>query len=348
MIQVYYLDEDNFIRERSWDPIQEWTDGPLDKCKIKAASFSQLTATSWGNGNIILYYQDEDGTVRILHGWIPRSEWRRGPRLRAVPIGSPLAATNFEHLGNRELRLYCKFEDSKFGELCCDRVEDEEREKSDYYEGGYAPDAASDAFIAATSSKQADLEMFIYHSSKVDGIVENKYSGGRVESHSPVGTGEPTGPISTLRSGNGSVLVYFIEGNKLMEVVRVDGNWSQTVIMSGASCHGTECPRRIKSEKQQESSITGSPAETSGQNSSSPEASTSRTQLLALSPHKSVLKEQPPETKPGPSNATQYSSAEPSKTKPEQQPPESLEIAHTSRSLLRSLCSLVCVVFRRR
>ncbi|KAI1409910.1 kinase-like domain-containing protein [Hypoxylon sp. FL1857] len=344
MIRVYYLDENNFIRERAWDPILQWTDGALNECNIKAASFSELAVTSWGDGNIILCYQDDDRTIRILHGWAPRSEWRRGSTLKIAPVGSPLAATNFEHLGNRGFRLYCKVEDSRFGELCCDKVEDEGRENSDYYEGGYNRTTGTGASIAAMSFKQVDLEMFIYSSSTVDGIVENRYSGGWLWWNSKVGTGTPNGPISTLRSGNGSVLVYFMEGSKLIEVVREDGNWSQTVIMSGASCYDADCPHQDTSGEHQASN-TAHPEATSGQTTLNTEgASIPQAQASEVTLRKSALLS---EIEPQSSKANRHSLTEPSETRVEQQPPESPEIIPKRRSLLGNLISCFCGVFRR-
>ncbi|KAI1392941.1 kinase-like domain-containing protein [Hypoxylon trugodes] len=233
VVRVYFLDNNDLIQERSWNPVLGWTDGALSRHRIQAAPTSELAVTSWGDGNIILCYQDIDNSIRILHGWAPRSEWRRGSILRdEAAIGSPLAAINFEHLGHRGLRLYCKFEEAEFGELCWDKVEDEGRENPDPYRGGYSRTATPGSSITAVAFKQVDLEMFIYYSSPADGIIENRYSGGWLGWDTRVGNGTLTGPISALRLENGSMAAYFVDGSNLMEVVREDGNWSQTVIMA--------------------------------------------------------------------------------------------------------------------
>ncbi|KAI1497420.1 hypothetical protein F5X99DRAFT_396847 [Biscogniauxia marginata] len=245
-IRVYFLDKDNYIQERAWDPVSGWNDGRLNSYRIKAAPSSELAVTSWGSGNIILCYQDDDSTIRILNGWALRSQWKRGTTLEHAALFSPLAVVNFEHLGRRGLSLLCKFKDESFKELCWDKVEDERRENSDYYIGGCEMQAAPEVSTSAIAVKQVDQGIFIY-SSTAKGIHENRYRGGWLGWDSQVGNGAPMRSISTMQLVSRSIRVYSVKGASLEEVVGKDRDWIRTTIMSGVACRGAECPRRTES-----------------------------------------------------------------------------------------------------
>ncbi|KAI0600931.1 kinase-like domain-containing protein [Biscogniauxia sp. FL1348] len=258
-IRVYFLNKRNCIQEKAWDPLSGWSDGPLNTYKIRTAATSELAVTSWGDGNIILCYQHEDTSIRMLHGWARKSLWRCGTTIQDAAAPSPLEVVNFEHLGHHGVRLYYKRDDSCLREVCWDDVEDEAREKSGHYLGGYRKTAAPGACISAIAFKHADLEMFVYSSTGED-ICENRYTGGWLPWDSKLGV-KPNRSISAARLGPGSVSVYFVQGNRLGEIVHDNGNSTQTFI-SGATCRGPGCPHAVNSEGPLRTSVSKSPAAT--------------------------------------------------------------------------------------
>ncbi|ROV86723.1 hypothetical protein VMCG_10946 [Cytospora schulzeri] len=240
-VRVYVLDEDNHIQERAWDPISGWSDGALSAYRVKAAPFSELAVTSWGDGNIILCYQDDERAIRILHGWASKSLWRRGSKLTDAAEGSPLTAISFEHLGNHAFRLYYSQEGYELREACWDKIEDEARADFNHYMGGYIRPARGVASIAATATKEVEVEFYVY-SSTPTGIQEWRYSGGWLPWPKHITEEAPTVYISTLRRGTDSVGIYFVRRGGVIEILRSSGNFTEKRILSAPACRGAECP----------------------------------------------------------------------------------------------------------
>lgn len=242
-VRVYVLDVDNHIRERAWDPISGWSDGALSAYRVKVAPFSELAVTSWGDGNLILCYQDEERAIRILHGWAGKSLWRHGSKLTDAAVGSPLTAINFEHLGNHAFRLYYCREGFGLREACWDKIEDEARADFHHYMGGYIRPAQGVASIAATATKEVEVEFYIYSSSPA-GIEEWRYSGGWLPWPKHIMEQAPAVYLSTLRRGTDSVGIYFVRSGGVIEILRSSGNFTEKRILSSPACRGAECPHK--------------------------------------------------------------------------------------------------------
>ncbi|KAH7348921.1 hypothetical protein BKA65DRAFT_270254 [Rhexocercosporidium sp. MPI-PUGE-AT-0058] len=121
-IRVYYLDKDNYVRERicvdpryqqrdpDWEDEPRWTPGELNVFNFRAASHSQLAVTSWGDGHISLCYQDTNQTICELRGiWDDRGPaiWRKSLQLYDAIVATSLAITTFNigREGKKGIRL---------------------------------------------------------------------------------------------------------------------------------------------------------------------------------------------------------------------------------------------------
>jgi hypothetical protein len=154
-----------------------------------------------------------------------------------------LTVFNFEHYGNRGIRLYFKDETSVFREACWDQIGDEAREDSSYFLGGYSIPASGKASISAIAWLDDELEMRVYVGTGKR-IFERRYSGGWMWFEKSLEEGAEEGHISALRWGSGFASVYSVGRDGLVEIVRADGSWTRTRILSKSACRGIDCPLR--------------------------------------------------------------------------------------------------------
>ncbi|UKZ96464.1 uncharacterized protein TrAFT101_011253 [Trichoderma asperellum] len=236
-VHVYFVNEENLLQERIWDPILNWTDGALGAHKIEIAPSGQLAATSWGDGNIMLCYQASDNTIRILNEWARDRIWRVGRIIQAADPDSPLCVTNFEHRGFRAARLYYKL-NGFIREACWDQVPDDLRAPADYYIGGYNKPSPSNASISAIAWASESLEMRIYIGSP-NSLEETRYSGGWLHFDlSPPKGEERDGYITAVRwaTGTSIVCIFYIEAKGLAQFTRDNGVWNKEYIISKTRC----------------------------------------------------------------------------------------------------------------
>lgn len=191
----------------------------------------------------MLCYQADDGTVRILNGWAEGERWQRGSTLQRAAAGSPLAIINFEHHGNRGVRLFFEDENSMFREACWDQIGDKVRADSGYFLGGYMIPASGRASISAIEWMEEELEMRIYSETGAR-TFERRYSGAWVWYKKSLEEAAKEAHISALRWDPGRSSVYSVEHEGLVEIMRADGSWIRTGISSKSVCLGPACPSR--------------------------------------------------------------------------------------------------------
>ncbi|KAL6814418.1 hypothetical protein J3E69DRAFT_347197 [Trichoderma sp. SZMC 28015] len=241
-VHVYFTNEENFLQERIWNPMNKpnWIDGALNALKVEIPPFSQLSATSWGDGNIMLCYQGSDNAIHILNGWAHDAVWRRGTTIEQADSHSPLSVTNFEHLGFRAARLYFKL-NGIIREACWDEVRDDVRAPPKYYMGGCYKDSPENASISALAWKSESLEMRIYIASR-NSLQETRYSGGWIHFNLSPEDEERDGCIAAVRwaSGIGIVCIFSVDGTGLAQVTRDNGVWTKKHILTKTGC---ECPK---------------------------------------------------------------------------------------------------------
>ncbi|KAI0438325.1 kinase-like domain-containing protein [Xylaria telfairii] len=221
-IRVYILDQNSYIRERVWDPMAEWSDGALSGLRVKAAPFSQLAVTSWGEGNMFLCYQTEDRSIHILHGLSgEKHRWQQGVTLPAAAEGSPLAILNFDMGLDRGIRLYHQVESRYYiQEVCWDGIryglELQDYGDTNYFVGNYGAWVPAGGTVAAVAWKEQVLEMRIYVSTK-KGVNEARYSGIWVQYQRSLAAAARGKRFAVGLWSSGRVSIYFIDGLRLQE-----------------------------------------------------------------------------------------------------------------------------------
>ncbi|KAL6788738.1 hypothetical protein J3E68DRAFT_444451 [Trichoderma sp. SZMC 28012] len=236
-VHVYFINEANLLQERIWDPMLNWIDGSLNALNVEIPPSSQLSATSWGDGNIMLCYQGSDNAIHILDGWAHGTVWRRGTTIERADSHSPLSVTNFEHLGFRAARLYFKL-NGIIREACWDEVRDDVRAPPEYYMGGCYKDSPENASISALAWKSESLEMRIYIASR-NILHETRYSGGWIHFDLSPESKERDGCIAAVRWASGIVCIFSVEGTGLTQITRDNGAWNKSHILKKTGC---ECP----------------------------------------------------------------------------------------------------------
>ncbi len=194
----------------------------------------------------MLCYQADDRTIRILNGWAQEGRWKRGSTLQRAVANSPLTVFNFEHYGNRGIRLYFKNENSFFEEACWDHVGDEAREDSSYFPGGYTIPASGRPSISAIAWMEEELEIRVYVGTGKR-LFERRYSGVWVPFEKSFEENAEEAHISALRWGPGFSSVFSVGRDGLVEIVRADGSWTRTHILSKSVCSGADSPSHQQS-----------------------------------------------------------------------------------------------------
>lgn len=155
--------------------------------------------------------------------------------------GCSLAALNFEHFGNRGVRLYYESEDSMIREACWDSIHDKYRNDASPYLGGYRLPTSMGSSVSGAAWKADDLEMRLYLGGK-DCIFEHRYTGGWTNWCIPLQKLLPERQISVLRGDSGIIHIFFVEGDSLVEVQRSHQAMLRTPILSKLVCSGPGCP----------------------------------------------------------------------------------------------------------
>ncbi|KAI0550724.1 kinase-like domain-containing protein [Xylaria curta] len=221
-IRVYILDQSSYIRERVWDPMAGWSDGALSELRVKAAPFSQLAVTSWGEGNMFLCYQTEDRSIHVLHGRSgEQHRWQQGVTLPAAAQGSPLAIINFDRGLVRGIRLYHRVANPYYiQEVCWDGIryglELQDYGDADYYVGKYEAWAPAGTAVAAIAWIEQVLEMRIYLGTE-GGVNEARYSGVWVHYQRTVAAAARGKRFAVGLWSSGRVSIYFMDGLRLQE-----------------------------------------------------------------------------------------------------------------------------------
>ncbi|KAL6693876.1 hypothetical protein J3F84DRAFT_74083 [Trichoderma pleuroticola] len=231
-VHVYFINEENLLRERIWDPMLHWTDGTLNALNIDVSPSSQLSATSWGDGNIMLCYQGNDDVIHVLDGWAHDAVWKIGATIEEADSDSPLAVTNFEHLGFRAARLYFKL-NGIIREACWDEVRDDVRAPPRYYLGECHKESSDKASISALAWKSESLEMRLYLSSG-NILHDTRYSGGWLDFNI---SGHGDGHITAVRWASGVVHIFSIERTGLTQVTDYEFRTKKHILTrAGCDC----------------------------------------------------------------------------------------------------------------
>ncbi|KAF5720246.1 serine threonine kinase [Fusarium globosum] len=219
-IRVYVIDDDNHVRERIWVPLGEWSDGNLNAKQVRTMPSSNLAVTSWGDGQVFLFYQAEDGTIKSLYQQAPENPWKFGPTVEGAASNSPLAVINFPMWDKHGIRFYFQQEDGMVLEAMWDNVADDfQRLSSQSHcdQGAVRIPATKGGQIAAVTWGSAGgiglLEMRIY-TSKDGGYYESPYSGYWNRTWRTVGNEAADKHIAMSREEN-ETRIYFIENQRL-------------------------------------------------------------------------------------------------------------------------------------
>ncbi|RMJ16885.1 hypothetical protein CDV36_003504 [Fusarium kuroshium] len=181
-VRVYFLDPDDYIRERIWAPLSGWSDGQLNNKLVKASPSSKLAITSWGDGQVFLYYQAPGDLIKSLHH-SAQGQWGFGPNIQGAVLGSPLAALSFPMYDKHGIRVYFQQAGGLVLEAPWDNVTDQFRHlshQSDRHLGAFRIPSTVGGHVAALTWGAAGgeiiLEMRIYTSTE-EGFLESPYSG---------------------------------------------------------------------------------------------------------------------------------------------------------------------------
>ncbi|QYT06300.1 hypothetical protein H0G86_013158 [Trichoderma simmonsii] len=261
-VHVYFINEENLLQERVWDPISNWTDGALNALKVEIAPSSQLSATSWGDGNIMLCYQGSDNSIHILDGWAHDAVWKRGTTLEQADSDSPLSVINFEHLGFRSARLYFKL-DGLIREACWDEVRDDVRAPAKYYFGDCYFESPPNSSVSANVWSGELPEKYLYIASR-DILHEWRYSGGGDWTYFDLSLEAEgrDGCITAVRWASETTrpCVFSIERSGLAEFTYDNGIWSKKCILMTVAC---VCPTHSLLSEPMPGSATSSSGESS-------------------------------------------------------------------------------------
>ncbi|KAH8743238.1 hypothetical protein BGZ57DRAFT_919784 [Hyaloscypha finlandica] len=238
-IRVYFLDTKNRLRERIWDPLLEWRDGPLNEKCIQAAPEGQLAVTSWNSGNICLSYQTKDGAIGIMHGSPDGKWWQNRAKTGMAAPGSSLGILSFPKRKQREIRLYYQDKkSSRLKELCWSHTHDNARGDAEPIQREVAGALKLAAITAiAVGGKVPDLRLY---SSSSEGIVEGRFKGGW--RRQPIASSEDVknSRVTATHWGSGNISIFAVKGGKLVETQCENGNWksatvSETVMLDNNS-----------------------------------------------------------------------------------------------------------------
>ncbi|KAK5996932.1 Fucose-specific lectin-like protein [Cladobotryum mycophilum] len=242
-VRVYFLNEDNFLRERIWTPASGWSDGTLNDLKVEATPPSQLAVTSWGEGNTMFCYQGVDGDVRVLNGWADQDFWMASARFSDADFGSALSICSLESGGCRSVRLYFQ-EEGSFREAAWSGVRDDSRETP---EGHYISQHMMEipektpTSISAVAWESDARGMRVYLGAR-DYLSELGYVTGWIPLAMDPEAAERDGAIAAVQRSPGRLCIYSVESVGLVELALHDGVWTRNGIMSGSRCRGTVCP----------------------------------------------------------------------------------------------------------
>lgn len=241
---MYFLDEDNYVRERTWDPISGWTDGALPRT-FNAAPLSQLAVTSWNEGNIMLFYQCEDGTIQPLHGWANKGRWEPDSPVRDASTGCSLSVSSWMYEGSRSVRLYFQSKDSEYREACWDRLQDDDRNYTGHQIGYYRfPASLGSSVSSVYQTVEGQGSLCVYTGGK-HGISERRASNWSA-GHTVLEDLFPERHISALSTDSGSVNIYLVRGDGLVEVLHSPESTTGTRILPKSACSGARCPENMR------------------------------------------------------------------------------------------------------
>lgn len=134
-------------------------------------------------------------------------------------------------------------------EACWGSIHDKYRNDSTYYHGEYRPSVLMGSFVSGIARQEEDLDISLYLGGE-HGIFEHRYIGGWLPWNTHHENLLPERQISVLRGGSGSVSIFFVQGEWLVEAQRRSGTTTRTPILPKLACSGTECPGRLIRELQ--------------------------------------------------------------------------------------------------
>jgi len=103
-IRVYYLDNNNRLRERAYDSGRGWYEGALNGHNFQVAPYSQIAAAFLpGTSSLRVYAQLENNTIQEF-GW-DGNGWSRQTNIGAALPGSSIAVTAFR-TSQLSIRVY--------------------------------------------------------------------------------------------------------------------------------------------------------------------------------------------------------------------------------------------------
>lgn len=219
-IRVYYISNDNKLREVAYSSDRGWYNGDLNSKNFSVAPYSKVAATFLPRDGQVLrvYAQKEDDTIQEYVYDSPKSGWVQGANLGAALPGSALAATSYKaaELG---IRVYTQGTDLKISEKAYD-------ESKGWYTGGLSFSAPPRTSLSTTSfnASSSGISIRVYYGETKNGNeVREKawdgsggwYDGGFAQ---PSIAGTDSSVIAWDKGSNLQLRVYFQNGTAVTGV----------------------------------------------------------------------------------------------------------------------------------
>jgi hypothetical protein len=229
-IRVYYLSNDNKLREMAYSANRGWYNGDLNDKNFTVAPYSKVAATFLpGSSNVLrVYVQSDDDTIQEYGYDGGSSGWQKMTNLGAALPGTELAATSFKasQLG---IRVYLQDTSLQIFEKAYD-------DNQGWYTGGFSiPNAAPRATLSCCSfnASSSGVSLRIYYSTLANTILERAWDGSWYDGgfQQPCVPGSESAVINWGKGSDLQLRVYFQNGTKVTGVSEwcYSGGWVKGV-----------------------------------------------------------------------------------------------------------------------
>jgi len=220
-IRVYYLDNDNHLRERAYDSGKGWYDGALNAQNYQVAPYSEIAAVFLpGSHSLRVYAQLSDDSIQEF-GW--EGAWSKMTNLGKALPGTSIAATAFKtnQLGIRvyvqdtNLDVYEKAYDANRG----------------WYNGALRfADPIVRVALAVTNfnATSSGVSLRVYYTASNDRLLEKAWDGNGWYDGGFSVTSIPASYVAAISWDSVQIRVYFQKGVKVTAVSEQAwvGNWT--------------------------------------------------------------------------------------------------------------------------
>ncbi|KAJ5717378.1 hypothetical protein N7488_003024 [Penicillium malachiteum] len=120
-IRLYYLTNDNVMKEVVYLASKGWHEGEMNKLNFPVAPYARMNACflQGVNNTVRVYCQMPDNTIQEF-GWSEGSEWKKMENLGLAMPGSAIACTSFK-TSHMRLRVYFQDPHHVLREKCWDQ-----------------------------------------------------------------------------------------------------------------------------------------------------------------------------------------------------------------------------------